>query len=540
MVVTARGITKTFDELIALDHVDLDLRHGEVHALLGENGAGKTTLSNVFAGIYRADSGTIFVEGTEHTFRSPAQAIDAGIGMVHQHFKLIPVVTVAENLHLGWDDTPRWISKGVLSARATKLMDEFGLHVDPNAYVWQLSVGEQQRVEILRTLARGARVLILDEPTAVLTAEEAKELFRVMRALVAGGRTVVFISHKLNEVLEVSDRITVLRDGRKVITRDAEGATPRELARLMTGKDREYDVEGRGEPGHDPMLELDAVSARSSRGLVALHDVSLQVHAGEIVGVAGVSGNGQSELAEVVTGLRKVESGRILIRGADLTHGSARRYSETGVGHIPEDRIGRGLVRSAQVRDNAILREYRTHDLSGHVSLRRGRVAEFARTLVTAARVQTQSIHSLVGHLSGGNQQRLLAGREAMIARQVFVAVHPTRGLDVQATDDVRRSLLQRRDSGCAVLLISEDLDEILLMSDRVAVMYEGRILGEFERANADRGRIGLLMGGHVEGAEQIDEPDRADPAPSMPADEAETTEPSPQTEGTARTEPAP
>jgi simple sugar transport system ATP-binding protein len=308
----------------------------------------------------------------------------------------------------------------------------------------------------------------------------------------------------------------------------------------MTGKDREYDVEGRGEPGHDPMLELSGVTARSSRGLVALHEVSLDVHAGEIVGIAGVSGNGQSELAEVVTGLRRLESGRIRIHGVDLTNNSARRYAETGVGHIPEDRIGMGLVRSAQVRDNAILREYRTHDLSGRFSLRRGRVAEFARSLVTASRVQTQSIHSLVGHLSGGNQQRLLAGREAMIARQVFVAVHPTRGLDVQATDDVRRSLLQRRDSGCAVLLISEDLDEILLMSDRVAVMYEGRILGEFERANADREWIGLLMGGHVERTEQMEAPEQTDPAPAQPADQAEATLPMHRSDEADRTEPAP
>jgi len=498
LAVEARGITKSFDDALALDKVDLELAHGEVHALLGENGAGKTTLSNVLAGIYRADSGVVLVEGEERHLRSPAQAIQAGIGMVHQHFRLIQVATVAENIHLGWGETPVWTSRRKLARRAERIMDEFGLHVDPNAFIWQLSVGEQQRVEILRTLSRGARVLILDEPTAVLTAPETRELFRVVRSLVEGGRTVVFISHKLNEVLEVSDRITVLREGRNVVTRETAGATPRELARLMTGKDREYEVAGRGEPGERPVLQLHGVSVRGSRGLVALHDVSLTVHAGEILGVAGVSGNGQTELAEVVTGLRKAEGGRVLIDGVDLTNAPVRRTAGAGVGAIPEDRLGVGLVRPAQVRDNAVLRHYRRPELSDRLTLRRTAISDFAKRLVTAARVQTRSIHSPVGHLSGGNQQRLLAGREAMLADRVFLAAHPTRGLDVQAADDVRKSLLERRDSGCAVLLISEDLDEIFLMSDRIAVMYEGRVVGEFLRREADRERIGLLMGGHV------------------------------------------
>jgi simple sugar transport system ATP-binding protein len=280
----------------------------------------------------------------------------------------------------------------------------------------------------------------------------------------------------------------------------------------MTGKDREYEVEGRGQPGHEPRLLVQNVTAKGSRELAALHDVSLTVHAGEILGIAGVSGNGQSELAEVLTGLRRVESGQVLIDGVELTNSSPRRFGEAGVGHIPEDRIGVGLVGSAQVRDNAVLRHYRRPELSGRVALRRGAISEFAKRLVAAARVQTRSIFSPVGHLSGGNQQRLLAGRESMLAHQLFVAVHPTRGLDVQATDDVRRSLLSRRDSGCAVVLISEDLDEVLLLSDRVAVIYEGRILGEFERRGADRERIGLLMGGHVEEAERLKQSEHREP----------------------------
>ncbi len=497
-VIEARGIRKSFDGVLALEDVDLDLMSGEVHALLGENGAGKTTLSNILAGIYRADAGTVAAEGVEYHFRSPAQAIAAGIGMVHQHFRLIETATVAENVHLGWDETPRWISHHTLVTRTRKAIDAFGLRVDPEAYIWHLSVGEQQRVEILRTLVRGARVLILDEPTAVLTAQEAKDLFGVMRSLVDGGRTVVFISHKLNEVLDVSDRITVLRNGRRVTTRPTAGATARELARLMTGEERELEVGtrpgGHGEPG----LELTNVTATGSRGLVSVRDVSITVHAGEIVGIAGVSGNGQTELAEIVTGIRAVDAGRVRVGGVDLTGAPPRRFVDAGLGHIPEDRVGVGLVRSAQVRDNAVLRHYRQSELSSRVALKRGPIAEFARRLVGSARVQTRTIHSPVGHLSGGNQQRLIAGREAWVARRVFVASQPTRGLDVNATQDVRASLVERRDAGCAVLLISDDLDEILMMSDRIAVMYEGRILGEFDRHDADRERIGLLLGGHV------------------------------------------
>jgi simple sugar transport system ATP-binding protein len=503
VVVEARGITKGFDDALALEAVDLELASGEVHALLGENGAGKTTLSNILAGIYRADAGVVVVDGKERNFRSPANAIEAGIGMVHQHFRLVHTATVAENLHLGWDDTPRFVRPRVLEGRARRLMADFHLRIDPGAYVWQLSVGEQQRVEILRTLARGARVLILDEPTAVLTAPEARELFGVIRSLAASGRTVVFISHKLNEVLEASDRISVLREGRLVATLPTEGATPRQLARLMTGEERDLGLEVRGEPGTEAALELVDVTARNSRDLIALHGISLTVHAGEIVGIAGVSGNGQTELAEVVTGLAKVESGSVRIRGADLTNASPRRFAEAGVGEIPEDRTGVGLVPSAQIRDNAVLRHYRRPELSGGVALRRGAIGNFARRLVATAKVQTRSITTPVGHLSGGNQQRLIASREAMLADRLFVAAQPTRGLDIHAAQDVRMSLLERRDAGCAVLLISDDLDEILLLADRIDVIYEGRILGEFDRHQADRERIGLLMGGHVEQAER-------------------------------------
>ena len=495
--VAVHNVSKSFDGVPALQNVDLELRRGEVHVLLGENGAGKTTLSNVLAGIYRADEGTIEVDGVERQFHSPADAIAAGIGMVHQHFKLVDTMTVAENIHLGWTETPRHIRRKDLVIRTGMLMDEFGLRVPPAAKIWQLSVGEQQRVEILRVLSRGAQILILDEPTAVLTAEEASDLFKVIRSLVQSGRTVVFISHKLKEVLEIGDRITVLRNGQRVVTIDAAGATPRELARLMTGEERELSVDHRDTSENPPVIELRNVTARSSRGLPALHGVTLDVRAGEILGMAGVSGNGQSELAEVLTGLRRVDAGDVYISGTRLTNAGPRAVASAGVGNIPEDRIRTGLVRSAPVRDNAILRHYRTPHLSGRLVLRRSAAGGFAKRLVERARVRTPSILSITAILSGGNQQRLVVHREALVATAAFVAVHPSRGLDVHAAQDVQAALLAARESGCAILLISDDLDEVLLMSDRVAVIYEGRIVGVFDRRDADRERLGLLMGGH-------------------------------------------
>jgi general nucleoside transport system ATP-binding protein len=489
------NVVKSFGGIKALHHVNLNLYEGEVHALLGENGAGKTTLSNILCGLYRSDAGSIVVGGIERHFQNPAQAIEAGIGMVHQHFKLVKSMSVAENLHLGSPETPSVVSSKALVASAQQMMNEVGLSIDPTAKIWQLSVGEQQRVEIVRVLARGTRVLILDEPTAVLTAAESVELFAVMRRLVAGGRTVVFISHKLNEVLQVSDRITVLRGGKHVITRDAKYATAHELARLMTGEEMGIEVQDREVTG-DPVLQLRAVSARNSRGVVALHDVDLTVRGGEIMGIAGVSGNGQTELAEVVTGMRPSESGSITIMGVDVSKASTRHIANLGVGHIPEDRIGVGMVAASSVKDNAILRHYRTAGLSSKQFLRRDRVLEFAKDIVKIGRVQTRSLQTPAGQLSGGNQQRLVARRESLVAQRLLVAAHPTRGLDVLAAKQVQLAIVERRDAGCAVVMISDDLDEIMMVADRIAVMYEGRVMGVFNQSEFDRERISLLMGG--------------------------------------------
>ena len=490
-----QALSKAFGGVAALDQVDFQVERGEVHALLGENGAGKTTLCNVLAGVYRADGGSVFVDGEEVHLKNPGQAIDAGVGMVHQHFRLVEQMTVAENLHLGWRETPRLVTRRHLDRRSRALMQRVGLSADPNSEVWQLSVGEQQRVEILRVLARGARVLILDEPTAVLTEHEARELFGVMRALADEGHSVIFISHKLREVLAVSDRVTVLRGGRHVVTMRTADTNARELARLMTGAESELAIEHRVVSG-PPVLSLAGVSALNDRGLSALRAVDIEVRAGEIVGVAGVSGNGQTELAQVVSGLRPVTGGTVLIDGKDIAGMTVRDIIDCGVGHIPEDRLEDGMLSSATVVDNAILRSYWRAPLSDGLSLSRARARQFAEDLVRDGRVKTRSVDAPAGQMSGGNQQRLVARREAAVAQRVLVAAQPTRGLDVLATHEVQTLIRDRRDAGCAVLLISDDLDEVLQMSDRIVVMYEGEVMGVMPAVAADREVLGLMMGG--------------------------------------------
>ncbi len=497
-IVQMRAIWKSFPGVLANRGIDLDLRAGEIHALLGENGAGKTTLMKILSGSYRADSGMILISGREASLRSPSEAFAAGVGMVHQQFRLVQKLTAAANIHLGWDETPHLLSSRKLSARTREICSRFGVYVDPDSKVWQLSVGEQQRVEILRVLARGARVLILDEPTAVLTPSETAGLFQVMRSLAAGGCALVFISHKLDEVLEVSDRITVLRRGVKVGEHLAGECDQRSLARLMVGQEVFSTPQHREPSGVQTVLQLTNAYALNDRGRPALEEVSLTIRAGEIVGVAGVAGNGQTELAEVLVGLRRLQSGNIRLEGEDITGRSPRGFARLGIGHIPEDRTNTGLVLSASVAQNAVLREYLDPPVSGRFRLRSGEVARVAAEIVHEGNVQTPSLQIPVGNLSGGNQQRLLARREMRLGSRVVIAVHPTRGLDVAATEAVRRSLLEHRNKGSAILLISEDLDEVLALSDRVVVMYENRIVGEFDTASAERQKVGLLMGGHV------------------------------------------
>lgn len=495
--VQMRSITKTFPGVIANKAVDLDLRSGEVHALLGENGAGKSTLMRILAGIYRPDSGKIYINGQPVSFSSPAQAIRAGIGMVHQEFRLVEALTVVENIHLGWEDTPDlFLSKSVLIKRTQDICARFGLNVDPCAEVWQLSIGEQQRVEIIRVLSRGAHLLILDEPTSVLTPQETRELFQAIRTLAAEGRTVVFISHKLEEVLSISDRVTVLRGGCKLVTKPTDECNEKILARLMIGQDLVVEDHKREKQAGEAVLEAKGLYAKNNRGLPALIDVNLTIHSGEIVGVAGVAGNGQSELAEVLTGLRPVDKGTMSIHGKDITGKPCDQFVQAGVGHIPENRLGTGLVGYETVTNNAILREYRQAPIRRGAFLDSRAAEEFTNNLVKEAGINVPDVNVSVRQLSGGTMQRLLTRREIRVGSRLLVAVHPTRGLDVGATDEVRRLLLSQRDKGVAILLISEDLDELMEISDRMLVMYGGRIVGQFECEAVDPETIGLLMGG--------------------------------------------
>jgi ABC-type uncharacterized transport system ATPase subunit len=494
-VLEMRGVTKQFPGVLANDHVDFDLRKGEVHALLGENGAGKSTLMNILYGLYRADEGEIRTNGKPVTFSSAKDAIDRGIGMVHQHFMLIPVMTVAENIVL--EVEPR--KAGVLLdydaavERVRDISTRFGLAVNPSAKVANISVGQQQRVEILKALYRGAEILILDEPTAVLTPQEAGELFAIIKSLQADGTSIIFISHKLNEVLEIADRITVLRRGKKIDTVPREGATDETLARMMVGREVLLRVEKRPSDPGDKLLELKNVNVNDDRGLPAVREVSFDVHAGEIVGIAGVEGNGQSELIEAITGLRTANSGEVVVGGRTITHATARKMLDAGVGHIPEDRQRRGLVLEFTIAENIALHDYNRPPDSKWGWLFPRRLIQRAASLIREFDVRGGGPQTRGGALSGGNQQKVVVAREIARDPSVLVAAQPTRGLDVGAIEYLHRRLVEERDEGRAILLVSLELDEILSLSDRILVMYEGRIVGEHARDTTEE-EIGLEM----------------------------------------------
>jgi general nucleoside transport system ATP-binding protein len=494
-VLELRGITKQFPGVLANDHIDFDLRDGEVHALLGENGAGKSTLMSILYGLYTADSGEIFLEGKPVTISSPKHAIELGIGMVHQHFMLIPVMTVTENIVLASE--PR--HAGVLldydaaAERVSELSASFGLAVDPNARIEKITVGQQQRVEILKALYRGAEILILDEPTAVLTPPEAKELFEIIEGLKGQGKSIVFISHKLNEVLEISDRITVLRRGKRIETIDREGATEAGLARSMVGREVLLRVEKKKATPGKPLLRVEDLVVRDDRGLEAVRGVSFEVHAGEIVGIAGVDGNGQSELIDALTGLRHVASGRILVGDEDLTRATARDALDAGMGHIPEDRQRRGLVLDFNLAENLVLHDYGKQPFSRFGWLNPRSWISWARGLLKEFDVRGGGPATRGGSLSGGNQQKVVIAREVSRDPQVLIAAQPTRGLDVGAIEFVHRRLVEQQDAGKAVLLVSLELEEVLSLSDRILVLYEGQIVAEF-LPDVSEEDIGLAM----------------------------------------------
>ena len=497
--VEMHGITKRFPGVLANDQVDFELRTGEIHALLGENGAGKSTLMNILAGLYRPDSGMITVQGQSVGFRSPRDAIEHGLGMVHQHFMLVPSQTVTENILLGLSE-PRFLMRlPEYDARVTELAEEFGLLVDPRAKVWQLSVGEQQRVEILKMLYRGVDVLIMDEPTAVLAPKEIEELFAILRSMTAEGKSIIFISHKLGEVMQIADRITVLRKGRSTAAGiHTSETTPAELAALMVGRTVLFRIDkAPREPG-EVVLSVDTISAENDKGLPALRDISFQIRAGEIVGVAGVAGNGQRELAQVISGLRKSTGGRVTVCDNDVSNRPARVAIECGVAYVPEDRKEVGSAPNLSITNNLILKSYRQPPVGRGMAVDHIAARSHATELQAEYSILAPSVETPVRFLSGGNLQRCILAREMSADPRLMIAMQPTRGLDVGAIEGVQRLLLDLRQSGTGILLVSEELDEIITLSDRIIVVYEGQIVGEIDTpvSDEDRDRIGLMMTG--------------------------------------------
>jgi simple sugar transport system ATP-binding protein len=489
------GIRKTFPGVVANDDVDFELMPGEVHALLGENGAGKTTLMNILYGIYRPDSGRIYVKGKEVSINCPADAMKLGIGMVHQNFLLIDRFTVAENVALGF--AKKQIRPDVeVKRRIIELGERYGLKVDPDAYIWQLSAGEKQRVEIIKALYRESDVLILDEPTSVLTPIEVNELFSTLKKLKSEGKGIVFITHKLEEVFQIADRITVMRKGRVVGVKRREETSKEELARMMVGREILFRVEKKEREKGPVVLEVVDLRALNDKGVLALKGVNFKVHSGEIFGIAGVAGNGQKELVEVITGLRKALSGKVLINGIDVTNRSPKDIGLLGTAHIPEERVKMGIMPGMDLSENLILKRYFLPPFCRKGVLDLKSIRSNAEKLKTEYDIVAPSIRTKAKFLSGGNIQRLILARELSSVPKLVIAAHPTYGLDVGATEYIRRKLVEERDKGAAVLLVSEDLEEVLSLSDTIAVIYQGEIMGIGKPNEFSMEEIGLMMAG--------------------------------------------
>jgi len=493
-LIEMKNISKHFPpQITALENVDFTAEPGEIHCLLGENGAGKTTLMNILYGLYKADTGTIKFEDELVDINSPRDAIDLKIGMVHQHFRLVKRHTVAENIALGLKGNNALFPLPEVKALIKQVSERYGLNVHPDAYIWELSVGEQQRVEIIKVLCRDIKVLILDEPTSILTPQETETLFKALQVMKKEGIAIIFITHKLDEVTTFSDKVTVLRKGRNVETVETASVDKRSLAKLMVGRDILFRVEKNEACPTEPVLEISELNALNDSGLKALNGLSLSVCGGEILGVAGISGNGQRELVEIITGLRKKTSGSVKISGVEVSGLKPGKIAENGVAHIPEDRIHRGSVPDMRVLDNLMLRDYKQY--SKGILLDAETMRNQSNEMVNEYNIDTPSLETPIKLLSGGNIQKVILARELHGSPSLIIASHPTYGLDVGATEQIRNTLLGQRDSGAGVLLISEDLDEILELSDRVVVIYEGRIMGEVS-PETDVSEIGLLMSG--------------------------------------------
>ena len=498
MQLELKGITKRFPGVVANEGIDLTVAPGEIHALLGENGAGKSTLMNVLYGLYRPDEGEVIIDGTPTQFSGPGDAIAAGIGMVHQHFMLIPVFTVTDNIMLGVESTSGpllALDRDEARRRILELSEQHGLRVDPDAVIEDLPVGVRQRVEILKTLYRHSNLLVLDEPSAVLTPQEIDDLFTVMRSLARAGTSIIFITHKLNEVLEIADRITVLRRGKVVGTTTPEATDEAELARMMVGRPVQLEVTKSPPKIGEEVLRLRDVTVRDDRDQVAVDGLDLTVHAGEIVAIAGVQGNGQTELVEAITGLRSVEQGMILIAGAPVKPDPRHVYT-AGVGHVPEDRLEEGLVVGFSVAENMILNSYYREPYSSGLALHLDAMLATATELTREYDVRTPSVLNDIGNLSGGNQQKVIVAREFSRPLKLLVAAQPTRGLDVGSIEYIHKRIVAKRDEGTAVLIVSTELEEVLSLGDRIAVMYQGKITDILEPSEATPERLGLLMGG--------------------------------------------
>jgi len=497
-VLELRGITKTFPGVLANDNVNLALEQGEIHALLGENGAGKTTLMNILYGLYKPDKGEILVQGQKVDIEDPNDAIARGIGMVHQHFMLIPVMTVTENVMLGVEPTRNgiFLDKTKVAKHIREISKQYGLEVDPDAYVKDLPVGIQQRVEIIKVLYRQADILILDEPTAVLTPQEVEGLFKILQTLIDAGKSIIFITHKLKEVMAVADRITVLRLGRTVGTVSPKAVTPEKLATMMVG--REVNLVVRKKPAQPKGLALEVKNlyVRDERKNMVVNGVSFDVHKGEVLGVAGVQGNGQTELVYALTGLLPSESGEMILLGKPILHTSPRTIIERGVGHIPEDRQKHGLLLSFPLHDNFVLCNYYLPPFAKGLALQQSVIIENGKKLIKQFDVRTPNVFVNASTLSGGNQQKVIVGREFSRPIELLIASQPTRGLDVGSIEYIHSRIIEKRDEGTAILVVSSELDEILALSDRIAVMYRGQILEIVEASKTSKEYLGLLMAG--------------------------------------------